>query len=299
MCCGGLAISIYFAVQLELPTSSDVRLLNPDDYQYEKNAQWRVNILYDVLVKQGGSSAYIIWGVKAADTGDHNNPDQFSQLVLDDEFDPSNEEVQVYMQGFCDKLFAEDFAEKVDPDYVCPINSFDTWLQEQSNSSTPDDAYLENCGGATTLPVAQEDFDACIVAWSQAADEVNVFARSGVVEIMYMEYSSRVRFDSPYDDLDKEWNAMEDWMNNEKKNVAPIGVRGFYFSSDDFWWYDTNGQMLKTAYGAAAIALGMAAAVILFSSRSFVLTFFSVFTIAFILTSATALLVGFGWTLGL
>jgi hypothetical protein len=57
-------------------------------------------------------------------------------------------------------------------------------------------------------------------------------------------------------------------------------------------------DILRAAYGAAAIALAAAALVILFSSRSFVLTLFAVFTIAFILTSVTSMLVASGWTLG-
>lgn len=64
-------------------------------------------------------------------------------------------------------------------------------------------------------------------------------------------------------------------------------------------WYDTNSDILRAAYGAAAIALAAAALVILFSSRSVVLTLFAVFTIAFILTSVTSMLVAAGWTLGL
>ena len=57
--------------------------------------------------------------------------------------------------------------------------------------------------------------------------------------------------------------------------------------------------MLSTAYAASAITLATAAVVILFSSRSFVLTAFSTYTIAYVLVSVTAVLVALGWTLGL
>ena len=56
--------------------------------------------------------------------------------------------------------------------------------------------------------------------------------------------------------------------------------------------------MLKTAYSSAAIALGAASAVVLFSSRSFILTLFSTLTIGYVLCSVTATLVSLGWTLG-
>jgi predicted RND superfamily exporter protein len=97
--------------------------------------------------------------------------------------------------------------------------------------------------------------------------------------------------------LDDEWQLIETWMK-EQTHQAPSGVNRGYFSSFDFWWYDTNGQMLQTAYSAAGIALGCAAAVILFSSRSLLLTVFSTLTIGYVLTSVTATLVALGWTLG-
>jgi predicted RND superfamily exporter protein len=127
--------------------------------------------------------------------------------------------------------------------------------------------------------------------------ETKILSRNGEVQIIFFPFASRVRWDSPYDDLNDEWNMIEDWMD-VLANTAPAGVANFYFSSEDFWWYDTNGQMLSTAYGAAAIALAAAAAVILISSRSFVLTIFAIVTIGYVLTSVTATLVGFGWTLG-
>ena len=55
---------------------------------------------------------------------------------------------------------------------------------------------------------------------------------------------------------------------------------------------------LFTSVTSAAIAMGAAAAVILFSSRSFVLTLFATVTVGYVLTSVTALLVAAGWTLG-
>ena len=56
--------------------------------------------------------------------------------------------------------------------------------------------------------------------------------------------------------------------------------------------------MLETAYTSAAIAMGAAASVILFSSRSFMLTLFATITVGYVLTSVTAMLVAAGWTLG-
>jgi hypothetical protein len=185
----------------------------------------------------------------------------------------------------------------MDDTYVCPFNKFEAWLVEQATSENPDAIYVDNCAGATAIPIPEENFNACIVAWTEKVGETKILSRNGEVQIIFFPFASRVRWNSPYDDLDDEWNMIEDWVNAQA-NTAPAGVANFYFSSSDFWWYDTNTQMLSTAYASAAIALGAAAAVILLSSRSFVLTFFAIVTIVYVLTSVTATLVGLGWTLG-
>jgi predicted RND superfamily exporter protein len=140
-------------------------------------------------------------------------------------------------------------------------------------------------------------FHGCMYNWGQLVQETNVLARNGIIEIMYFPVSSRVQYDSPYDDLDAEWHLIEKWMSDDRQQ-APEGVKNAYLSSEDFWWYDTNGKMLSAAYSSAAITLAAAAVVILCTSRSLALTLFGTLTIGYVLTTVTATCVAMGWTLG-
>ena len=144
---------------------------------------------------------------------------------------------------------------------------------------------------------------------------MTILSQDGVVRVINLPFYSRVQFSNPHDVLTKEWHLIEDWMTAKNK-AAPNGSKGAYFTSFDFWWYDvsagystllillaiptltlltvyltdchyvsqTNDQMLGTAYSSAGIALCAAAIVVLFASRSIVLTLFSVVTIAYVLT---------------
>ena len=226
-----------------------------------------------------------------------DNPASFSQLKLDSSFDPSSEEAQRYLLSFCDDLFDQEFAAKIDADFSCPLQKFDVWLKEQSNATSPDDIYVDYCSGASRIPIAQDQFHPCIVSWTREVEDMTILSRNDKVEIIFFPFKSRVRYDNQYDELDDEWKLIEKWMDQENSQ-APSGVSRAFFSSIDFWWYDTNGQMLSTAYSSAGIALAAAAAVLLLSSRSFVLTFFATLTIGYVLVSVTAMLVGIGWTLG-
>lgn len=297
MCIAATVVSVIFASRLTQPASSDVRLLS-SSVHYEQAYEWRLHNLYTVLQKSGGAPGFVMWGVKAADTGNHVDPETWSQLVLDDSFDASSTESQTYLLNFCDRFFAEDFADYVDDDYQCPINTFDDWLKAQSaDQDYQDSIYTQFCDGATGLPMSEEAFNPCIAAWTNDKSFFSILERNEVVQVMYIEFQQRIRFDSPFDVLGEEWKTLESWFEDERAS-APDGVNKMFHSSADFWWYDTNGKMLNAAFGAAAIALAFSAVVVLFSSRSFMLTLFSVLTISFVLSATTAMLVASGWTLG-
>jgi len=140
-------------------------------------------------------------------------------------------------------------------------------------------------------------FHPCMSAWSKQVGDEKVLERGGVVTIISFPFGSRVRFDSPNSELESEWNRIEDWMQADQA-TAPVGAANALFSSQDFWWFDTNIQMFKTAYGSAAIAIAASALVILLSSRSLVMTLFSVLSICYVLASVTSMMVAAGWTLG-
>eukprot|EP00529_Nitzschia_sp_RCC80_P008933 CAMPEP_0113459858 /NCGR_PEP_ID=MMETSP0014_2-20120614/10681_1 /TAXON_ID=2857 /ORGANISM="Nitzschia sp." /LENGTH=1179 /DNA_ID=CAMNT_0000351479 /DNA_START=293 /DNA_END=3829 /DNA_ORIENTATION=+ /assembly_acc=CAM_ASM_000159 len=293
ICIAAFSVCIYYATLLKPPLSSDVRLLN-DDVMYEQAYVWRQYLLSENLQKIGGARAYMIWGVTPADTGDQNNPASWTQLVLDENFDMSSAEAQLYMRGMCDEIFVQEFATTVNDEWLCPLAVFDQWLKDQAASPSAEDIYLKNCASASSLPVPRDSFDACISSWAQSTGETSILSRSEKVQIIFIPFQSRVRYDDFFDVISDEWQLIEDWMSTQNSD-APEGVSRGYFNNIDFWWWDTNKAMLNTAYTAAAIALGCAAAVILFSSQSLILTIFSTLTIGYVLAAVTAMLVAIGW----
>jgi len=284
------------AAELELPVTADVRVLD-ESIEYEKHYAWKQNLLSEYLESAAGSPTKIVWGATPADTGDLNSPDSWTQLVLDDTFDPSTEAAQIYLHDFCDKVFEQDFARRTSTDFECPMNRFDMWLQEQANYEDPSEAYASSCAGATGLPMETNSFHTCLIAWAKDYGETSILPRNGEVKIIHFDFSSRVQYKSPNKELEAEWNLIESWIQNESQN-APTEVSRFFFNSLDFWWYDTNRKMYETAYGAAGIALGAAALMILLSSRSIIMTIFAVLSILYVLAAVTASMVVMGWSLG-
>jgi len=292
----GLGISIYFALSIKLPDTVEVRLL-PEDHPYELYFAWSQKLLSTALFFSGGSYGQVTFGLVAADNGIRNNPDSLSRLVLDPDFNPSSTDAQNYLVTFCDNIYASGFGVPFNQDYVCPINAFDNWLKSESVSSDPMDTYVSNCNGADSLPMSEDDFDACFSAWGDTQDVISVFDKQGKIVIMQILVRFTVPWDAAFSEMDVFWNDFEDFFNQERAS-APAGVNGMFLTASAFWWYDTNVSMLQTAIGAVGIAIGFSAVIVLASSRSLTLTLFSGICILYVLAATTSSLVGFGWDLG-
>jgi len=287
---------IYIARNLKMPESSNVPVLR-SIHEFARHEEMRQKLLYTLWGQKASSKGYMVWGLKSADTGDHTNPDTFTTLVLDETFDPSNSAAQQYLLEFCDKMFATyDFAKPTKNDYVCPMNRFDKWLKIQSTNSTSS-VFRDNCANATHIPMTDKDFHPCFSSWAEEEGVSSVFSRNGIVTIIYIPYLQDLYLYSSYAELDTQWHLTEKWIKAEQRN-APAGVNKFYFSSFEYWWYDTNGNLFATAFVAAGITLCISGVVVLMYFRSLTLTIYSMGTIAYVLLSTTTILVSLGWTIG-
>jgi 5-methyltetrahydrofolate--homocysteine methyltransferase len=291
-----IIVCTVFALKLQLPETSEVRLL-PEGHPLELHFMWRANILAHTFFFSAGTGVQVVWGMEAYDNGKQNDPDSLSVLKLDSSFDASSSEAQLYLKNFCDIFFDTDFALKPTPDYICPFESFDSWLQVESAALDPSSQYTSNCGNASSLPMDPNLFDKCILAWSQAVGENNILGYDDKLRIIRVRSQSRTSWTDPYNKIDKEWNNFEDFLAASSA-TAPSGVNRPFHVSGQWHWFDTNGQMLKTAIGSAAIALGFSGVVVLFASRSLVLTVFSAVSILYVLAATTSSLVAAGWSLG-
>jgi hypothetical protein len=126
------------------------------------------------------------------------------------------------------------------------MNAFHDWLASESTSLYPSQRYLLNCNNATGIPVQEDTFDRCLLAFEDLMQTYSIFGRDGVVKIILVRYQSRVRYDSPFEVLRDEWRLVEHWMSDQVK-IAPPGANGMYSSSEDYWWYDTSRSTLQSA----------------------------------------------------
>lgn len=294
-----LGVCSYFATTLKVPPSaSDIQLLI-DSAEPELNRQWRTELLLTTLFTEQGGGASVIWGVTPADTGNYLDPYEWSQLKLDNSFDPSSAEAQKHLLVFCENIWSQEFADGSADDYSCPMDLFDQWLQEQSSLPLEErnETYTTHCDGATSVPIPQQMLHPCLSNWALQEDYKNVLSWNGVVKVITISFSTNVRFDSHTSLLAAEWHKIENWIT-ENLQEAPKEIAGGYFTSFDFWFWDTNTAVYGTAIESATIAIAVSALVILLSSKSLSMTIFSAISVSFVLVSVASVMAAAGWTLG-
>jgi 5-methyltetrahydrofolate--homocysteine methyltransferase len=294
-------VSVVFGSKIPQPEDNLVRLLPPNN-EYEEFHQWSLRLLENQILYDRGTMVDIFWGLQRGDTGAINNPDTLSKLNLDSGFEPSSIDAQIYLMDFCNRIYQNEFAKRPYSEYECSMNRFNNWLNLQSSLPIGEQAtdFMKFCNGATSLPMNEDDFHACIIYYSKEKLDTMIVsnAKAGKVKIIQDIVLSTARLSSNYTVLDTEYNKFEKYVLSER-STAPEGVDNFFHSSSTWWWYDTVTRIQSAALTAAAIAIGFSAGLVLIVSRSFLLTVFSGVCILFVLAITAATLVGiFSWTLG-
>ena len=181
--------SAYGGSMLSLPTDSAVELLPAD----------HVLTQYSRITRSGFKSATesrievdVVFGLKAEDDGDWNDPASVPSFAIDDTFDMSSEEAQLWLYKFCENGKALAYGNET----RCWLDQFSNWLTDMnsawaSNWTDPTYRQLRNtgegplalgdfssqhetgawawkrsCASTAALPIPQSQFIGCVFGWT-------------------------------------------------------------------------------------------------------------------------------------
>lgn len=288
----------YVSAQLRSPDEPDQPFL-PTNNRYEIHRTWSKNLLASELTQGGSGLVSFVWGLRPVDTGSFSNPDDKSELVYDPSFHPRDPETQEYILDVCNRIYDEGSSLRLPSEnYTCVMEAFHSWLEEQNQSNNKTQEYRANCQEADSAPVSPDVFDACMIAFSNLTNSTDILHDGDSVKAIQIQGRSSTTIYSPFDEQAEEWHIIDSWAEHERLE-APSGADGFFLSSYDYWAYDTFNNSRQSAYKSALIALACASSMILLTSHSVLVTFFSAVSIAYVLVASTACLISLGWTLGM
>ena len=284
---GVISACAFVAARLESPVDPDAPFLSENN-PYEMHRTWSKHLLSSRMSEIEIGS--FVWGVIPIDTGNHMDPDDESDLILDTTFDPRAATTQEYLLDFCNRVYEDDDIQlKRKPLYTCVMKGFDVWLQENSQSQRQ--LYIDNCQEADKIPVSSDVFDSCIIAYSEATLFPYIMHENGTVKALAVH--------GAFDHQDKDWiTRLNAWVDNEKQ-AAPEKANEFFFASFSQWTDDTYKNAKTSAFTSALVSVALAFTMILLTSQSIVIALFSAISITYVLVSSTACLVLLGWQLGM
>jgi hypothetical protein len=288
------------ALKLTTPKDSEVALL-PENHEFT-----RFSYLKRSAFKSSSESLVwtkIVWGVFPNDDGDHFDPKSLSSFKWDTSFDIAPTANQEWMKTFCNNT-KYNMASNLQSN--CWLEYFENWLAYQSLTDTN---FINACGSATALPIAESKFYDCAYLyatsdnspWMAERSLRSAFYRNAASEwrmkIFAVEFGAGIAWTAPTDDLKKVWQKWEDYVKTSLA-TAPTGLANGFQTSAAWAWMDTVKQMQNGAYIAAATTLGIAFVTMMISTQNVIVTLYAILSILTILVTTIAGIVSMGWTLG-
>ncbi|XP_072401533.1 protein dispatched isoform X1 [Diabrotica undecimpunctata] len=303
-------IILFVYPKIEFPNSSEFQLFKRShpfeqyDFVY-KTQYWFVTkemMEYRMPMR-------FVFGVKAEDNGRSLDPTDLGTLEEDSKFDITAPSIQVWFVEFCRELRSQNFYHLTQGPLLMNcfletfMNSMDIKCEDgfSGKNRTP-------CCNASKFPFGRDVFDKCIL--EEIADiykTPNVFAGSfssgpifskeqnATIKVAVVEYDSNFIYSMSFDDMNHFYQDVTEWMT-KKMEAAPKAIKDGWFISD-LGFYDLQRELRRSTEVAVGISLVLALAVLFCSTRSILISLYSIFAISSAIVVTMASLVLLGWQL--
>ncbi|KAL3289765.1 hypothetical protein HHI36_023160 [Cryptolaemus montrouzieri] len=311
----GSIVIVLFYPKLKLPDSEDFQLF-ASSHPFEK---------YDFIYKDhfyfhrescNSESNYelplrFVFGVLPTDNGDHLDPTNLGTLELDPEFNMSDPISQVWLLKFCKNLKREPFF-KAMMGPLLPNCYIETFLKSMQRTCSDFMSGQDRspCCKSSIFPFSPDVFDKCIIQeMADIYETPSEFLIPGVagpkfskdenptIKAVVVEYVSNYSYSMSYDVMNEFFNEVETFMNKQL-TTAPKGMQSGWFVSE-LKFYDLQKELATSTMYAILLSMGLALAVLLFSTLNFLISFYAILTITFSIFVTIAVFVLLGWKLNI
>ncbi|KAH1029598.1 hypothetical protein HUJ05_002808 [Dendroctonus ponderosae] len=318
-CFSALAVAsvvvVFIKPGLVLPNSLDIQLFRIG-HPFEKyDFIYKSKFLFqkqksDKSLNDNNMPLRFVWGVVPVDNGDHLDPENLGSLKLDEKFDISDPESQIWMMNFCKNVKLQSFYK---PTYLsqtrCFIESFVESMKRPCNNSF---IYkdLRPCCAEATFPFNRSVFSKCViddvgevyrspalVTYPRTAGAI--FSKEDLPKIkaVVIEFDSSESFSMDYTKINKFYNDVNEWTNLQLLTAPPNMKDGFFIS--ELGYYDLQRELNKGTQLAIVVSTLLTSAILVACTLNIVLTIIATVTITFTILTTIAGLVLYGWTLNI
>jgi hypothetical protein len=329
----------YEATNLQRPKTGDFQLFHDGHPMELYEMEYAEYFYQGGLSGTGSRAYFpvtFLWGLEPIDTGNNMDPnDHGTPQWVDINF--MHPTTQGWLISFCEKVREQSWYLPLQKETIkfekCFMESFRDWVTIPCNQTSNNPKiepgwevyapYRESAmsdgepnweihgdccsyrteGENADFPMTQNLFASCLTKYSERFGDQDTgvwYDTDGSQDVKALVFSfvTNVKFTSNFniaDKLRKELDAFEKSVMSEP-GAADLGT-GFYVSELSF--YDLQSSIAGGAFQSFLASTVMAFAVLLFTTRNFLLTLYSCITIVLITGTCTGILVMDGWELNI
>ena len=304
----GVAASIIVFVdpKLQLPQSSSFQLFPSYDYMEQWDQSMKSEFQFSIDAdKDDDVSLYFIWGLKPIDNSPWSKPEKHGSLVLDNTFNISDTESQIWMNSFCESLNHLNYS---DGSVTCLIKMIPA-LAVQCNELSDElpIAFTEECCKGVSVPLPAVQYEKCTTAAASCPltemqmshfSDITFYDKHNVAKVYQVVLDTTQPYTPSYKIMG---NFHEEVMKffNQKISTAPKGLKNGFVVSWDFQFYDLQNSLSNGTYYSIGLSVAVALLVMFATTLNPVITIYAMLTISMAIAVTVAVIVFLGWHLGI
>lgn len=331
----GSFLVVFWYPGLRLPETMEFQLFQSSHLfeQYELFYSKRFWFERKIIHEGQTLPLRFIWGVHPLDNTKHLDPHDIGILAVDNTFNMSHPESQVWLFNFCSELRNQTFF-KITPGWL-PKNCFIETLQKLMATRSCQDVVdnkvsYEPCCEKTELPYTPEVFKLCTAVFANEIQRTPaqnyafkalsagpkflrqndteiaiIFDRHGSdaamkkavsdIRAVIIEFDSYIPYTISYAEMDRFYNEVESWMKRMLK-TAPPGMKNGWFTSE-IKFYALQQVLQEGTYWAIIVALFIALIVLGSVTSDMALSLCAMTSVGGAIITTVACTILMGWRL--
>ncbi|XP_029316771.1 LOW QUALITY PROTEIN: protein dispatched homolog 2 [Cottoperca gobio] len=185
----------------------------------------------------------LVWGVKPTDNGDHFNPKSNGSLVLDQDFNMSRPDAQVWLRDLCGRVQNQSFYsppstedEDAMTENICLVEQLIQWVSVRRCSESDDSLHF--CCNDIPFPYTPSVFENCLsmmlaekyAEGHLAHSEGLYFQPDGRIAALVLAFKTTYLYSFNFSRTSLFYKEILTWFNNEISG-APQGLENGWFIS--------------------------------------------------------------------
>ncbi|OXU27643.1 hypothetical protein TSAR_001530 [Trichomalopsis sarcophagae] len=324
---------------LQLPDSPDFQLFDSSHLFEQYDLIYSKRFWFEKIEQGDGGDVLpmrFVWGVMPVDNGNYLNPESRGTLEVDDTFDVTTRESQVWLQNFCKNLRLQTFYRSTLGPLLpnCFIESLQPWMERRCEDPIDPKIDRSPCCERNTFPYDPKVLKHCAAEaiaeihrtpshlWNFRSQGIQTAGlkfrkenytnvdssinnnKSNIIQLtkvipeiqaVIVEYDSNFAFSLSFAEMDKFYNEVENWMQNQLLTAPPGMKNGWFVSYLEF--YELQRALYDGTIWAIVVSMGLALTVLVLVTLNPFVSLYAILAVGSAITITVAVLILLEWKL--